>query len=107
MRLIVNYEGQRFQVDVDPRQIEAAKPLFAKMDEDMDAGIQMGRFFVQSPDEKQKAQMVAHKLMLALSEENETTALAMAAYILDKDPNVAEVEIDTSGEMQETKFIAE
>ncbi|MGB1109863.1 MAG: hypothetical protein ACPG4N_05880 [Gammaproteobacteria bacterium] len=107
MHLIVTYEGQRFQVDVDPRQIEAAKPMFEQMDKDMDQGIQMGRYFVQNPDEKQKAQMVAHKLMLALSAEKESTALAMAAYILDKDPNVAEVDIDTTGEMQDTRFIAD
>ena len=44
-----------------------AEAFFQKMDRDMDQGWQMSRDFIENPDRTQRAQIAAHRLMLAMS----------------------------------------
>ena len=84
--------------------LSGAEELYAKMDSDMDAGWQIGRDWVADPDQMQRCQAVADRLLTALETNNHQLALITAGYILNKMPNVKRVHIDNSGEVTATEF---
>lgn len=81
--------------------------FFAKMDADMDKGWQMSREFVENPDRVQRCQIAADRILTAISNGNKTLALLMAAYIFDRLPGVAAINIDIDGDMMNTHFYDE
>ncbi len=70
----------------------------------MDAGWQMSREWVDNPDNVQRCQIAADKILTAIHSENEKIATLMAAYILKKLPNITSVDIDTEGDINQTLF---
>jgi len=63
------------------------------------------RDYVERPDPLQRCQIVADKLLTGIMNNNETTAQFMAAYILTRMPGVIGVDVDTSGEIQNTQVL--
>jgi hypothetical protein len=104
MLLKVIVDEQQLTLNVPDVIVEGAQDVFDKMDRDMDAGWQMGRDWIQSPSVEQRCQIVANKLLTALETENDKLGRMMAGYILSRMPTVETVEIDTSGEIQDTVF---
>jgi hypothetical protein len=71
----------------------------------MDRGWQMSRQFVERPDPMQRCQIVADQLLTSIMQENQATAMLMAGYIALRMPGAVGVDIDTSGEMQNTQVL--
>ena len=105
MRLKVDAAGKQLALEVAPSMLVEAEPFFAKMDRDMDGGWRMGPEWVEQPDQVQRCQIAADKLLGALSSANQDLALLMAAYILKRLPSVTGVQIDTGGEPLSTQFL--
>lgn len=91
-------------IEVPDYMLTEAKDFFIKMDADMDAGWQMSRTWVESPDTKQRCQIAADKILSAIHTENEKIATLMAAYILTKIPTAESVDIDTEGDITQTNI---
>ncbi len=104
MRLQVRVAKQEYPVEIYEEFLAESSAFFAKIEADMAQGWQMGREWVEQPDVTCRCQIVADKLLTALEQENKPMILLMAGYILHKMPSVTGVDIDTSGEMQETRF---
>lgn len=102
MILAVIVDEQRIPIEVPDYLLEQARGFFEKMDADMDAGWQMSRTWVESPNSVQRCQIAADKILTAFHTEKQELATMMAAYILHKIPNVESVEIDTTGDMTQT-----
>jgi len=77
----------------------------AKLDRDMDRGWQMSREFVAQPDRLQRCQIVADKLLTSITQDNQASAMLMAAYIALRMPGAIGVDIDAEGEMQNTELL--
>lgn len=105
MLLNVTIDEQQYPIDTPPGMVVEAEEFFAKMDADMDQGWQMSRQWVESPNPRQRCQIAADKLMMALHAGNQTMVQLMAAYILRRLPGVVAVHINTDGEMQETELV--
>jgi len=99
---------------IDDRELSLAVPdaviaegedFFARLDADMDNGWQMSREWVDHPDRLERCQIVADKLLTALEKENDKLGILMAGYILSRMPEIEALEIDITGEMQNTRFI--
>ncbi|HHB11647.1 MAG TPA: hypothetical protein ENK62_00395 [Chromatiales bacterium] len=105
MQLKVFVDGQMFPIQIPEELVEEAKPFFDRMDRDMDRGWQMSRTWVDSPDAEQRCQIAADKMLTAMEQGNDNMIAMMAAYILYKMPDVREVYIDISGDMQETDIV--
>ena len=105
MLLNVYIEDRHYPLDVPEALIADAEEFFAKMDSDMDKGWQMSRQWVEQPNDTERCQIVAEKLMMALKAENPQMVSLMGGYILSRMPGVKGVRIDTSGEIHETEFI--
>ena len=105
MRFKVIVGDEVFAVEVSADRLQDGEEFFAKMDRDMDQGWQMSRDFVERPDQLQRCQIVADKLLTGIQNGNEATAMLMAAYILARMPGAVGVDVDTSGEIQHTELL--
>ena len=106
MILKLTIDDQTYDIDVPQQLMEEAKEFYDKMDQDMDSGWQMSRFWVEKPDLYQRCQIAADKILGAFYTENQKMVLLMSGYILSRMPQVQEVVVDTSGDITLTEIIA-
>src|SRR5210317_2517719 len=102
MILKIIIDEKTIPIEVPDYMLTEADDFFNKMDTDMDTGWQMSRTWVDEPDNIQRCQIAADRILTAVHTENEKIATLMAAYILKKLPNIASVDIDTEGDMTQT-----
>ena len=105
MILKVTIDEKTYPLEIDNEMISSAQDIFTKMDIDMDQGWQMSRTWVEAPNDAQRCQIVADKMLTAIQQEKTATVGLMAAYILNKVPGIKAVDIDTSGDMSLTELI--
>ncbi len=91
-------------IEVPDYMLVEAEEFFNKIDHDMDNGWQMSRTWVDNPDNVQRCQIAADRILTSVHSNNEKMATLMAAYILKKLPNVSSVDIDTEGDITQTSF---
>ena len=91
-------------IEVPDYMLVEADEFFNKIDLDMDNGWQMSRTWVDNPDNVQRCQIAADRILTSVHSNNEKMATLMAAYILKKLPNVSSVDIDTEGDITQTSF---
>ena len=67
----------------------------------MNKGWQMSQLWVEKPDQQQRCQIVADKLLTALNTDDKKTGVMMSAYILNRMPNTRELHLSVTGDMNE------
>jgi len=105
MRFKVIVGDDIYAVEVPPHVLADGVDFFATLDRDMDCGWQMSREYVARPDRMQRCQIVADRLLTSIMNNNEATATMMAAYIATREPGIIGVDVDTTGEMQNTELL--
>lgn len=105
MRLDVTIDEKTHWIDVPDELLVDAEAFFEKMDHDMDGGWRMGPEYIENPNAEQRIQIVADRLLGAMSVQNQALATMMAAYILKRMPGISGVRIDTGGELLNTELI--
>jgi hypothetical protein len=98
-------DDQEYSLNVPDEVIAQGKDFFDELDADMDKGWQMSREWVRNPNQVERCQIVADKLLTALEKENHKVGMLMAGYILSRMPGIESVEIDIRGEMQNTQLV--
>ena len=101
MQLQIQINDTTRDIDVPDFILAEADDYFALLDRDMDKGYQMSRKWVDSPDSEQRCQIVADKLLTALSNGNQQSSLLLAAYILKRMPQVRVIRMNVEGDMTE------
>ncbi len=107
MELTIEFDDKCYSLNVPESLVREAQDFFAKMDRDMDNGWQMSRWWVPDPDETQRCQIVADKLLTAMTNQDEAYAKLMCAYILRSKPATRRIKINTDGELQGNDFLHE
>ena len=107
MNVTVEIDDKSYVLNVPEALALEATEFFEKMDKDMNCGWQMSRWWVPDPDQNQRCQIVADKLLTAMQQENEEYALLMAAYILHSKPDTRRIRINTEGEIQGNEILPE
>ena len=105
MKLNIIVDGRANDFEVPDDLLVEATDFFEKLDSDMDKGWQMSRDWVQNPNAEQRCQIVADKILTAIETDNEKLLMLMAAYILKTMPGVHGINIDITGDMNETDII--
>jgi len=105
MRFNVMIDEQTYPFDVPEFILEEGEEFFAKLDQDMDRGYQMSRTWVEKPDRLNRCQIVADRILDAISRENTQLGIMMAGYILTRMPGVTGVQLSVEGDMLEHEFI--
>ena len=105
MNVNVEFDDKSYSIDVPDNLLQEAQDFFAGMDQDMDHGWQMSRWWVPDPDVTQRCQIAADKLLTALQQDNQEYVLLMCAYILKSKPGTSRICINTDGEIQGNEFV--
>ena len=105
MILKLTIDDQTYDIDVPEQIMQEAEAFYAKMDSDMDKGWQMSRFWVEKPDQYQRCQIVADRILGAFHTENRKMVMLMSGYILSRVVDVEEVVVDTSGDITLTEVV--
>lgn len=106
MILHINIDQDSFELEVPPQLLEEARPIFADMDREFDRGQQMGRYWIDKPDDFQRCQVVADKLVSAFYRHDKRNIYIMSSYILHKIPGAREVNVNTEMEMQDIEIVS-
>ena len=107
MNVTVEIDDKSYELNVPETLTLEAAEFFDKMDKDMNCGWQMIRWWVPDPDQNQRCQIVADKLLTAMQQENNDFALLMPAYILRNKPATRRIRINIDGEIQGNEFLDE
>ena len=107
MKLNIIVDGRANAFEVPDNLPVDASDFFEKLDSDMDKGWQMSRDWVENPDPRQRCQIAADKILTAIETDNEKLLMLMAAYILRTLPGVKSIDIDITGDINETDIIME
>lgn len=99
MQLRIQINDTTRDIDVPQFMLDEGEDFFTQMDRDMDKGFQMSRKWVDKPDQEQRCQIVADKILTALSNGNQKSGTLMAAYILKRMPRIREIHMNTEGDM--------
>ena len=99
MKLEVIIDGNKYHLNIPQDMVDEGHSFFDKMDADMDKGWQIGREFVEKPDQNDRCRIVADRILTAMENEDKTMVLLMSAYVVTRMPEVSVLDIDTSGEM--------
>ena len=91
-------------LEVTEEYLQKMADSFDKMDRDMDQGRRLGQRWLKEPNQKQRCQIAADKLLSSLESNNEGLALLMGGYIVSRLEGVKQVIIDNNGEPQQTEF---
>lgn len=107
MNLTVTIEDEQLELNVPDALIKEASDFFDKMDADMDLGWQMSRDWVPAPNQYQRCQIAADKLLTALENKDHNLGRLMAGYILSRMPEIQAIEFTITGEMQDHVLVTE
>ena len=107
MNITVEFDDKSYALDVPETLVNEARDFFEKLDRDMNCGWQMSRWWVPDPDQNQRCQIVADKLLTAMQANNSEFVLLMCAYILNRKPTTRRIRINTDGEIQGNEFLDE
>ena len=107
MKLNIIVDGRANAFEVPDNLLIEARDFFYKLDQDMDRGWQMSRDWIENPDAEQRCQIAADKILTAIETDNEKMLMLMAAYILHTMPGVKSINIDITGDINETDIIME
>ena len=101
MILNINIDHDSYDLEIKQQLVDELKPVFEDMDKEFDRGVQMGRYWVDSPDADQRCQVAVNKLVNAMHAEDKRNLYIMAAYVVYKFPDVKSVVYNSDFEMQE------
>lgn len=107
MKLNIIVDGRSNAFEVPDSLLSEARDFFDKLDTDMDKGWQMSRDWVEMPDAEQRCQIAADRILTAIENDNGKMLMLMSAYILRTMPGVKTINIDITGDMNETDIIME
>ena len=107
MKLNIIVEGRSNAFEVPDRMLVEAQDFFDKMNADMDKGWQMSRDWVQNPTPEQRCQIAGDKILTVIETGNEKLLMLLVAYILKTMPGIKGINIDITGDMNETDLIME
>lgn len=107
MIVTVSFDDKVYDLDVPDSLIQDARELYDKMDADMDKGWQISMRWVDKPNVKQRCQIVADQILGAFEDENEQLIIMMAGYILNRMPQIRQIMIDTTGNINQTQLLSE
>ncbi|MBI5040955.1 MAG: hypothetical protein HZB57_07100 [Gammaproteobacteria bacterium] len=105
MRFNVMIDDQTYPFDIPQFILDEGEEFFAKLDRDMDRGYQMSRTWVEKPDRLNRCQIVADRILDAISRENNQLGVMMAAYIISRVPDATGVRLSTEGDMLEHELV--
>ena len=105
MFLVVIVEDWQRQLEVPDDIIEEGQDFFNMIDSDIDKGWKMGPEYIENPNQEQRIQIVADRLLTAIETEKDELRDLLVGYIVSRDPGITAVRIDPNGDPLNTEIM--
>lgn len=104
MILNLTIDERQAQIQISERVLQQGHDFFEKIDTDMNKGWRMGPEYVENPNQEQKIQIVADRLLVAIENSNKNLIDLLAGYIMTRDPSIKNIRIDINGDPLNTEI---
>ena len=101
MNFNITIDEESYTLEVKDELMQELQDVHKDMDDEYDKGIQLGRYWVESPDLEQRCQLTANKVESAIHQEKIRLFYLNASYILSKFPNLKRVTISSDFEISD------
>lgn len=99
MNFNITIDEESYTLEVTDQLMQELQDIIKDMDVEYDKGIQLGRYWIDSPTIEQRCQLTADKVVSAVHREDVRQFYIMAAYILSKYPNLKRVTVSSDFEI--------
>ena len=101
MNFNITIDEESYTLEVKDELMLELKDAHQEMDAEYDKGLQLGRFWIESPTLEQRCQLTANKVVSAIHQENIRQFYLMASYILSKFPNLKQITVSSDFEISD------
>jgi len=101
MNFNITIDEESYTLEVKEELMQELSDTHKEMDAEYDRGLQLGRYWVESPTLEQRCQLTADKIVSAIHQENIRLFYIMAAYILSKFPDLKQVTVSSDFEISD------
>lgn len=101
MNFNITIDEESYTLEVSDQLLQELKDIHRDMDDDFDKGLQLGRYWIESPTDEQRCQLAADRVVGAIHQENVRQFYLMAAYILSKFPALKRVTVSSDFEISD------
>ncbi len=98
MNFNITIDEQSYTLEVTTVLMQELHSTHQQMDNDFDKGLQLGRYWIEAPNEEQRCQYVADKVVSAIHQQNIRQFYLMSSYILHKYPSLKMVTVSSDFE---------
>ncbi len=101
MNFNITIDEESYTLDVKEELMQELQSAHRDMDAEYDKGLQLGRYWIDTPTLEQRCQLTANKVVSAIHQENIRQFYLMASYILAKFPNLKQVTVSSDFEISD------
>jgi len=101
MNFNINIDEESYTLEVKDELMQELKNVHTDMDAEYDKGLQLGRYWIESPTLEQRCQLTANKVVSAIHQENVRNFYLNASYILSKFPELKRVTVSSDFEISD------
>ncbi len=101
MNFNITIDEESYTLEVKDELMQELKNVHADMDAEYDKGVQLGRYWIESPTLEQRCQLTANKVVSAIHQENIRLFYLNASYILSKFPELKRVTVSSDFEISD------
>ncbi|VAW68243.1 hypothetical protein MNBD_GAMMA10-127 [hydrothermal vent metagenome] len=101
MNFNITIDEESYTLEVTDGLMQELRSAHEEMDSDFDKGLQLGRYWIETPSDEQRCQYVADKVVSAIHQENVRQFYIMSAYILRKYPELKRVTVSSDFEIND------
>jgi len=101
MNFNITIDEESYTLEVKDELMQELQNVHNDMDKDFDRGLQLGRYWIDEPNDEQRCQLVASKVESAIHQENVKQFYLMSSYILRKFPTLKRVTISSDFEVSD------
>ncbi len=101
MNFNITIDEESYTLEVKDELMQELENIHKDMDEEYDKGIQLGRYWIDTPDLEQRCQLTANKVVSAIHQEKVRDFYLHSSYILRKFPELKRVTVSSDFEISD------
>ncbi|RDH81069.1 MAG: hypothetical protein DIZ80_13195 [endosymbiont of Galathealinum brachiosum] len=101
MNFNITIDEESYTLEVKDELMQELQNVHNDMDAEFDKGIQLGRYWIDTPDLEQRCQFTANNVVSAIHQEKIRDFYLQASYILSKFPDLKRVTVSSDFEISD------
>jgi len=105
MNFNITIDQEPYTLEVSDALLDEFQEVIKDLDADYDRGFQLGRYWIESPSDEERCQLVANQVVNALHQDDVRQFYIMSAYLFSKFPTLKMVSLNSDLEVNEIEIL--